>query len=88
MCSGTILALGSKMPTTAGGCSVGTPVYEWKFDGDLKRLLRPWIQRHPYGRQSVLHKYQLSEYCGRGENLRRSLLVPVGLDEGPDTRTN
>src|SRR5579863_1576990 len=35
LCSGTVLPLGSKMPTTAGGCPTGTEVYEWKFDGNL-----------------------------------------------------
>jgi hypothetical protein len=35
LCSGAILPLGSKMPTTAGGCPTGTEVYEWKFDGNL-----------------------------------------------------
>ena len=36
LCSGALLPFGtSKMPTTAGGCPVGTEVYEWKFDGNL-----------------------------------------------------
>jgi hypothetical protein len=34
-CSGAVLPLGSKMPTTAGGCPVGTLVFEWKFEGNL-----------------------------------------------------
>jgi len=87
MCSGTILALGSKCPLQQA-VSVGTPVYEWKFDGDLKDSSGRDSNATLTGGRGVLHKYQLSEYCGRGENLRRSLLVPVGLDEGRIPETN
>jgi len=35
VCTGANLALGSRVPTTAGGCAAGTTLLEWKFDGDL-----------------------------------------------------
>jgi hypothetical protein len=35
ICTGASIPLGSKMPTTAGGCPTGSELMEWKFDGDL-----------------------------------------------------
>ncbi|MGA2184806.1 MAG: hypothetical protein ABSH47_17440 [Bryobacteraceae bacterium] len=35
ICTGATVALGSRMPTTAGGCPSGTELIEWKFDGNL-----------------------------------------------------
>jgi hypothetical protein len=35
VCTGATIALGSRMPTTAGGCSSGSELLEWKFDGNL-----------------------------------------------------
>ena len=35
LCTGATIPLGSRMPTTAGGCPAGTYLLEWKFDGNL-----------------------------------------------------
>lgn len=35
ICTGANLPLGSRMPTTAGGCAAGTLLAEWKLDGSL-----------------------------------------------------
>jgi hypothetical protein len=35
ICTGATIGLGSRTPTTAGGCPSGTALLEWKFDGNL-----------------------------------------------------
>jgi hypothetical protein len=35
ICTGATIALGSRMPTTAGGCPTGSRLLEWDFEGNL-----------------------------------------------------